>query len=64
MLTPSDQGDRPVTTCPKCRKAYVKAASVASNFVYLRCSACAFLFVIEDRRSGLRPEHQGWIFRK
>ena len=63
MLSPNDQGDRPVTTCPKCQTAFVKALSVASNFVFLRCSACAFLFVIEDRRGGVRPKHQGRIFR-
>jgi hypothetical protein len=62
MPSPSDQGGRPVTTCPKCQTACVKAVSLASEFVYLRCSACAFLFVIQDRRSGVRPEHQGRIF--
>ena len=54
MPGPSDLGGRPVTTCPRCQTASVKAVSVASNFVYLRCSACAFLFAIEDRRSGVR----------
>jgi transcription elongation factor Elf1 len=62
MPGPSDLGGRPVTTCPRCQTASVKAVSVASNFVYLRCSACAFLFAIEDRRSGVRPD-KGRIFR-
>ena len=48
MPTPSDQGGRPVTPCPKCRTTDVKAVALAANFVYLRCHACAFLFVIED----------------
>ena len=26
--------------------------------MYLRCNACAFLFVIDDRRSDVRTEHQ------
>ena len=59
MPSPSDQGGRPVTPCPKCQTADVKAVALASNFVYLRCRACAFLFVIEDRRSGVRPEASG-----
>ena len=62
MPSPSDQGGRPVTPCPKCRTGDVKAVALASNFVYLRCHACAFLYVIEDRRSGVRPEHQGRMF--
>jgi hypothetical protein len=62
MPSPSDQGGRPVTPCPKCRTADVTAVALANEFLYLRCSACAFLFVIEDRRSGVRPEHQGRIF--
>ena len=62
MPSPSDQSGRPVTPCPKCRTADVKAVALASTFVYLRCSACAFLFVIDDRRSGVRPEHQGRMF--
>jgi hypothetical protein len=63
MPSHSDQGGRPVTPCPKCRTGEVKAIALASNFVYLRCCACAFLFVIEDRRSGVRSEHQGRVFR-
>jgi predicted nucleic acid-binding Zn ribbon protein len=62
MVSPNDPGDRPVTTCPKCRAAYLKALLVASNFVFLRCGACTFLFVIEDRRGCVRTKHQGWIF--
>ena len=62
MPSPSEQSGRAVTHCPKCKRADAKAVAIASNFVYLRCSACAFLFVIEDRRSGVRPEHQGRIF--
>ena len=58
MPSPSDQGGRAVTPCPRCRTAGVRAVALASNFVYLRCSACAFLFVIEDRRAVARPEHE------
>ena len=64
MPSPSDQGGRPVTPCPKCRSAAVKALAHASNFVYLRCDACAFLFVIENRRSGTRSEEQDRIIRR
>ena len=63
MPSPSDQGGRLVTPCPKCQTADVTAVAIASNFVYLRCRACAFLFVIDDRRSSVRPDHQGRIFR-
>ena len=62
MPTPSDQGGRPVTPCPKCRTTDVKAVALAANFVYLRCRACAFLFVIEDRRGDVCAERQGQIF--
>ena len=62
MPSPSEQSGRAVTPCQKCKRSDVKAVAAASNFVYLRCSACAFLFVIEDRRSGVRPEHQRRIF--
>jgi len=62
MASPSDQGGRAVTPCPKCQAADVKAVALASDFAYLRCCACAFLFVIEDRRSSVRsahPSHNG-----
>ena len=62
MLSHTDQGRRPVTPCPNCKRADVTAVVLASNFVYLRCSACAFLFVIEDRRTVVRPEYQGRVF--
>ena len=62
MPRPSEQGGPPVTPCPNCQRADVTAVAIASNFVYLRCSACAFLFVIEDRRSAVPPDHQGRIF--
>jgi hypothetical protein len=64
MPSPSDQGGRPVTPCPKCRTASVKALAHASNFVYLRCDACAFLFVIENRRKGVRLGREGRTFRR
>ena len=64
MRSHSDQGGRPDTPCPRCRRAEVRAVAHASNFVYLRCSACRFLFVIENRRSGVRSEHRGGIFRR
>ena len=63
MPSRNDQGGRLVTPCPKCRTGDVKAIAVASNFVYLRCSACRFLFVIEDRRRGARSQHQRRFFR-
>ena len=63
MPSPSDHGGRPVTPCRKCRAADVKAIGIASSFVYLRCNGCAFLFVMEDRRRGVRSEHQGRGFR-
>jgi hypothetical protein len=62
MPSPSDQRDRPVTRCRLCQAASVEAVALASNFVYLGCRACAFLFVIEDRRTVVRPEYQGRIF--
>jgi len=62
MPSPSDQGGRPVTPCPKCQAADVEAVALSGNFVYLGCMACAYLFAIEDRRSGVRPEHQSRIF--
>jgi hypothetical protein len=62
MPSSSDQGGRPVTPCPKCKCADVKAVALASNFLYLRCKVCAFLYVIEDRRRNVRPEHQGRMF--
>ena len=62
MLSPSDQGRRPVTPCPNCERADVKAVTIAGSLVCLRCRACEFLFVIDDRRSGVRPDHQGQIF--
>jgi hypothetical protein len=64
MPSPSAQGGRPVTPCPKCRTADVTAVGLTSNFVYLRCRACAFLSVIEDRRSDVRPQDPSWIFRR
>ena len=63
MPSPSDQGGRPVTPCPNCERADVKAVTIAGSLVCLRCRACEFLFVIDDRRSGVRPDHQGRIFR-
>ena len=62
MTSPRDQSDRPVTPCRLCQAASVEAVALKSNFVYLGCRACAFLFVIEDRRSAVRPEYQGQIF--
>ena len=50
--------------CPICRSAAVKAVAHASNFVYLRCDACAFLFVIENRRKGVRLGREGRTFRR
>ena len=64
MPSHSDQSGRPVTPCGKCRTADVRAVAHASNFVFLRCSACRFLFVIENRRSSVRSEHRGGIFRR
>ena len=55
---PKRPGWSPGHTLPKMPNRRVKAVALASNFVYLRCRACAFLFVIDDRRSGVRPEHQ------
>ena len=55
MPSSNEQSGRPVTSCPQCRTADVKAVALASNFVYLRCLACAFLFVIDDRRCGVHP---------
>ncbi len=63
MPSPSDQDGRPVTPCPKCRTAGVKAIAEASDFVYLRCDACAFLFVIENRRNSVRLERDRIIRR-
>ena len=63
MPSPSDQGGRPVTPCPKCGAANVRELAHASNFAYLCCEACAFLFVIENRRRGVRSE-LGRIFRQ
>ena len=63
MPSPSDQGGRPVTPCPNCQTASVTAVILARNFVYLRCAACAHVTVIEERRTAVRPEYQGKVFR-
>ena len=62
MLSASDLGDRPVTPCPNCKRADLKVVTIAGSLVCLRCRACEFLFVLEDRRSAVRPESQGQIF--
>jgi hypothetical protein len=64
MPTASDQGERPVTRCQKCRAAEVNAVALASNFVYLRCGACAFLSVIEERRGGMRATSHDRTFQR
>ena len=61
MPSSCDQGGRPITPCPKCRTGVVQAVAVAADFVYLRCRACQFLSVIENRRTGVRSGHQGRI---
>ena len=55
MPSPSDQGGRPVTPCPKCRTGDVKAVALASNLLYLRCHACAFLSTSFDDRGQCCP---------
>jgi ribosomal protein S27E len=44
--------DRPAnpTPCPSCGEAHARAATYAGIFVYLRCSDCAHVWAIEDRR--------------
>jgi hypothetical protein len=63
MPSPSDEGGRPVTPCPKCGAARVRELAQASNFAYLSCDECAHLFAIENRRRGVRSE-LGRIFRR
>ena len=62
MTSPSDQGGRPVTPCQSCHKPDVTAVVLAGAFVYLRCTACGFVFALEDRRRLVRPDHQRRIF--
>jgi hypothetical protein len=62
MLNPSDQGNRPVTPCQSCQKASMTAVVLAGAFVYLRCTACGFVFAVQDRRSFVRPDHQRRMF--
>ena len=44
------------------KRADVKAVTLASSLVCLRCRACEFLFIIEDRRSGVRPHLRAGSF--
>jgi uncharacterized Zn finger protein len=62
MTSPSDQGGRPVTPCQSCHKPSVNAVVLAGAFVYLRCTACGFVYAIEDRRSQVRGDHKRRMF--
>ncbi len=42
--------------CPKCNEKAAKAATVTQRFVYLRCSLCAEVWVIPERREFERDK--------
>ena len=40
-------------SCPNCKSRELNAALTIGRFVYLRCSECANVWAIRDRREGL-----------
>ena len=42
-------------SCPNCKSREVTAALTISQFVYLRCSECATVWAMRDRRDSLTP---------
>lgn len=41
-------------SCPNCKSREVTAALTIDRFVYLRCSECATVWAIRDRRDSLK----------
>jgi hypothetical protein len=56
MQMPPDPGTPIDLRCPKCNTPQVKAASLAGSFVYLRCTACAEVWSIPERREFRRAD--------
>ena len=54
MLSHTDQGRRPVTPCPNCKRADVTAVVLARTLRTCAVARARF-FVIEDRRTVVRP---------
>jgi hypothetical protein len=42
-------------SCPHCKSREVTAALTIGRFVYLRCSECANVWSIRERRNSLTP---------
>jgi hypothetical protein len=62
MTSPSDQGGRTITSCPRCQSPSVSAMVRTDFVVYLRCPDCAWVWAIPERRMQVRPDDQTRVF--